>query len=70
MSKRSCARQGWVLENLVKTTIILADRKYGPEHRNVRKAVLGTVTPPASTVIIAGLYDSAWMIEIEGVAVA
>ena len=60
---------GMTFDNLVKTTVILSDRKYGPEFRAVRKAVLGD-RAPASTLIIAGLFDAAWMVEIEGVAVA
>lgn len=60
---------GMTFDNLVKTTVILTDRKYGPEFRAVRKTVLGD-RAPASTLIIAGLFDAAWMVEIEGIAVA
>jgi len=57
------------LDNIVKVTIYLSDRKYGLENRNVRHEVLGALSP-ALTVIVASIFDSAWLIEIEAVAAA
>ncbi|MEQ8654392.1 MAG: RidA family protein [Kiloniellales bacterium] len=57
------------LENLVKVTIYLADRAYGLPSRLVRNQVLGEIEI-AQTVIIAGIFDSAWLLEIEAVAMA
>ncbi|TWT05143.1 RidA family protein [Reyranella sp. CPCC 100927] len=57
------------LDNLVKVTIFLSDRRYAAENRQVRNEVLGTRTP-ALTVIITGIFDEAWLLEIEAVAMA
>jgi len=45
----------------------LSDRRYGQENRDVRREVLGD-RAPASTVIIAGIFDDAWLLEIEAIA--
>ena len=58
---------GMTLDNLVKVTIFLADRAYAMENREVRNAVLASRTP-ALTVIITGIFDPDWLIEIEAVA--
>ena len=60
---------GMTLDNLVKATTFLSDRRFAAENGDVRRAVLGGRTP-ALTVIIAGIYDEAWLLEIEAVAVA
>jgi enamine deaminase RidA (YjgF/YER057c/UK114 family) len=56
------------LENVVKITTYLSDRKYGQENRDIRREVFGDLAP-ASTVIIAGIFDDAWLLEIEAIAV-
>ena len=55
------------LDNLVKVTTFLADRAHALENRDVRNAVLADRTP-ALTVIITGIFDPDWLIEIEAVA--
>jgi enamine deaminase RidA (YjgF/YER057c/UK114 family) len=60
---------GMSLGNIVKATIFLADRAYGLENRAVRQEVLGD-RQVALTVIITGIFDAAWLIEIEAVAAA
>jgi 2-iminobutanoate/2-iminopropanoate deaminase len=60
---------GMGLDNLVKVTIFLADRAYGLENREVRREVFGD-RQIALTVIIAGIFDAAWLLEIEAVAAA
>jgi enamine deaminase RidA (YjgF/YER057c/UK114 family) len=55
--------------NLAKVTIFLADRENAIENREVRAEVLGEHRP-ALTVIITGIFDESWMIEIEAIAVA
>ena len=60
---------GMTLDNLVKVTIFLADRAHALENREVRNAVLEGRTP-ALTVVITGIFDPAWLIEIEAVAAA
>ena len=60
---------GMSLDNLVKVTIFLSDRRYGLENRQVRQEMLGSRSP-ALTVIITGIFDAAWLLEIEAVAAA
>ena len=60
---------GMTLDNLVKVTTYLSDRRYAAENGEVRRAVLAGRTP-ALTVVIAGIYDAAWLLEIEAVAAA
>ena len=60
---------GMGLDNLVKVTTFLSGRRYADENGEVRRAVLGDRTP-ALTVIITGIYDEAWLLEIEAVAAA
>jgi len=57
------------LADLAKVTIFLSDRRYAVENREVRKLVLGDVTP-ALTVIIADIFDERWLLEIEAIAAA
>ena len=73
------ARQAWanfaaqlaaadmMLDDLVKVTIFLSDRQYITENRAVRQEVLGD-RAPALTVIITGIFDESWLLEIEAVA--
>ena len=58
---------GMSIENLVKVTTFLADRQYGLVNREIRQEFLGRHRP-ASTVIIAGIFDQEWLIEIEAIA--
>ena len=75
------ARQAWAnliaqlhaadmtLDNLVKVTFFLSDRKYIPEYRRVRQEVLAG-RKIGLTTIITGIFDEAWLLEIEGIAAA
>jgi 2-iminobutanoate/2-iminopropanoate deaminase len=75
------ARQAWAnliaqlhaadmtLDNLVKVTFFLSDRKYIPEYRRVRQEVLAGRTIGLTT-IITGIFDEEWLLEIEGIAAA
>lgn len=56
-------------DNLVKVTTYLADRKYNLENRAIRQELLGD-RRFALTVILPAIFDEAWLIEIEAVAVA
>ena len=60
---------GMSLENIVKHTTFLADRKYRDENRQVRREVFGELRP-ALTVVITGIFDEAWLLEIEAIAAA
>lgn len=55
------------LDNLAKVTIYLADRKYAMENRVIRQEILGD-RKVAMTVVIAGIFDENWLLEIEGIA--
>lgn len=60
---------GMTLDNLVKVTTFLASRDHALENRQVRLEVLAG-RQPALTVIVTGLFDEAWLVEIEAVAAA
>ena len=55
--------------NLVKVTTFLSSREHADANGAVRREVLGDHAP-ALTVIIAGIYDPRWLLEIEAIAVA
>jgi 2-iminobutanoate/2-iminopropanoate deaminase len=57
------------LDNLVKVTTILPSQGDIAAAREVRSKVLGD-RKPASTLIVGGLANPTWKIEIEGIAVA
>jgi 2-iminobutanoate/2-iminopropanoate deaminase len=57
------------LDDLVKVTAFLADRRYATENREIRQEILGDRSP-ALTVIITGIFDEAWLVEIEAIAAA
>ena len=57
------------LDNLVKVTFFLSDRKYIPDYRRVRQEVLAG-RKVALTTIITGIFDEQWLLEIEGIAAA
>jgi 2-iminobutanoate/2-iminopropanoate deaminase len=58
---------GMTLDNLVMHRTYLADRRYTLLNRAVRNEVLGS-RETALTVVIAGIFDDAWLLEIEAVA--
>lgn len=60
---------GMTLDDLVKVTIFLADRAHRAMNTEIRREVLGDRSP-ALTVIITGIFDEAWLLEIEAVAAA
>jgi 2-iminobutanoate/2-iminopropanoate deaminase len=53
--------------NLVKVTTFLSSRKYAQRNREVRREFLGSHSP-ALTIIITGIYDESWLLEVEAVA--
>lgn len=60
---------GMTLHHLVKVTVFLSDRRYREANYKVRHEVLGGHSP-ALTIIIADIYDAAWLLEIEAIAAA
>jgi len=57
------------LDNLVKVTIFLSDRKYTADYRRVRNEVLEG-RQIGLTTIITGIFDESWLLEIEAIAAA
>lgn len=57
------------LEHIVKHTTFLSSRKYRESNSKIRQEVLGDLAP-ALTVIIAEIYDEAWLLEVEAIAIA
>ena len=57
------------VDNLAKVTIFLSSREYALPNREVRAEVLHGHAP-ALTVIITGIFDAKWLLEIEAYAVA
>jgi 2-iminobutanoate/2-iminopropanoate deaminase len=60
---------GMSFDNLVKVTIFLSDRRYVAESYGLRQEIIGDRSP-ALTIVIAGIYDEAWLLEIEAIAAA
>lgn len=58
---------GMCLDNLVKVTTFLSGREFRASNAKVRQEVLGD-RQVALTVIITGIYDPAWLLEIEAIA--
>jgi enamine deaminase RidA (YjgF/YER057c/UK114 family) len=58
---------GFGLDDLVKVTTFLADRRHAEENGAIRREMLGD-RAPALTVIITTIFDPAWLLEIEAVA--
>ena len=57
------------LDNLVKVTIFLSDRKYMADYRRVReRGAAGRQI--GLTTIITGIFDEKWLLEIEAIAAA
>ena len=58
---------GLGVDALVKVTTFLASREHAEANREARQHALGVHTP-ALTVIITGIFDERWLLEIEAIA--
>ena len=68
--KTALAAAGAGFGDLVKITTYLTDPRYRDPLREVRSKYIGNGPVPASTmVMVAGLAQPEWLIEIEGIAV-
>lgn len=56
-------------EHLTKLFIFALDRAYVPDWRRARDKVLGDIHVPGTMVIVPGLVDPDWLIEIDARAV-
>ena len=64
------AATGLTTANLVKTTVFLTDRALLPALRAERTKVMGDLVPASTLLIVSGLADPRFVVEIEGEAVA
>lgn len=55
------------MANLVKVTTFLSSREFNLQNRLARVEALGDLTP-ALTVIITGIFEERWLLEIEAIA--
>jgi 2-iminobutanoate/2-iminopropanoate deaminase len=67
--ERQLKAAGMNFDNLVKATIFLSDRALIAQSAGLRASILGERTP-AITIILCGIYDEKWLLEIEAVAAA
>jgi 2-iminobutanoate/2-iminopropanoate deaminase len=58
---------GMSVANLVKVTMFLSSREFALASREIRNEVLGSHCP-ALSVIITGIFDEKWLLEIEAIA--
>jgi 2-iminobutanoate/2-iminopropanoate deaminase len=58
---------GMSVTNLVKVTTFLSSREFALPNRDARNEALG-MHAPALTVVITGIFDQEWLLEIEAVA--
>jgi 2-iminobutanoate/2-iminopropanoate deaminase len=56
--------------DLVKVTAYITRQADVGQYRSVRDSMLGEAKPASTLVVVAGLADSRWLIEIEAVAAA
>jgi 2-iminobutanoate/2-iminopropanoate deaminase len=64
------AANGLAVQNIVKTTAFLTDRDLLPAYRKARAEMFGDHAPASTLLIVAGLADPRWVVEIEAEAVA
>jgi enamine deaminase RidA (YjgF/YER057c/UK114 family) len=57
------------LEQVIRTRIYLTDAGHWQEVARAHGEVFGNVKPAATAVVVAGLLDPAWLVEIEAEAV-
>lgn len=67
--ERQLKAAGMSFDHLVKVNIYLSDRKLIAQSAGLRAAILGERSP-ALTIILCGIYDERWLLEIDAVAAA
>jgi enamine deaminase RidA (YjgF/YER057c/UK114 family) len=60
---------GASLDDIVRTRMFITDAAYGVEVGRVHAELFGDVRPAATMVVVAGLLDARWKVEIETEAV-
>jgi enamine deaminase RidA (YjgF/YER057c/UK114 family) len=61
-------RAGTSLEHVVRTRMFITDAAHWPEVARAHGEVFADIRPAATAVIVAGLLDPAWLVEIEAEA--
>jgi enamine deaminase RidA (YjgF/YER057c/UK114 family) len=67
--KAVLAAAGGTLDDLVMTTTYITDRKYREGYNEVRRGLYKADPPTSTLVIVSGLANEDYMIEINGIAV-
>jgi enamine deaminase RidA (YjgF/YER057c/UK114 family) len=62
-------KAGTSLDHVVRTRMFITDAAYWPEVARAHGEVFADIRPAATAVIVAGLLDPAWLVEIEAEAV-
>jgi enamine deaminase RidA (YjgF/YER057c/UK114 family) len=65
----SLASLGCALDDVVRTRMFLVDAADAESVGNAHAAAFGRVRPAATMVVIAGLLDARWRVEIEAEAI-
>ena len=60
---------GGTLQNIVKTTTYVKDIQYAAAVRKVRDEMYSSSSPPTSKVLVGGLANPDYLVEIEAIAV-
>lgn len=63
------AKAGASMRDVVRTRMYLTDQQHWQEVARAHGEVFGEILPAATAVIVAGLLDPAWLVEIEAEAV-
>jgi len=63
------AQAGAAPKNVVRTRMFLTEAKYADAVSRAHSAVFGEIRPAATMVVIAGMLDPRWKVEIEADAV-
>ncbi|MBO9694998.1 MAG: RidA family protein [Sphingopyxis sp.] len=66
---RRLADAGMALTDIAKVNIFLSSRDHRAANTTIRHEILGDHSP-AITVIITGIFDEAWLLEIDVIACA
>lgn len=67
--KQALAAGGADFANLVKITVYVTDPRYRDTLAEVRSQYLGSQLPASTLVVVAGLANPDYLLEIEGIAV-
>lgn len=68
LAGEALSKAGTGLEHVIRTRIYLTDARHWQEVARAHGEVFATVRPAATAVVVAGLLDPAWLVEIEAEA--